>query len=615
MKTLNSKQVSTSRSRKVKDGWHRTFLYLSLTFLVPFTTVQAQDIAQIAKSDPLIITGAVGTNNTFYLSSMGSSYATPFNSTVYASLNISVYGFSMPFSVYYATNGNFSFNYPRISFNVSASPTYKNWTLHIGQRSMSLSNYVMTMPFNGVGLEYNSNLIRAGGFYGVLRKAVNDDPENPSARSPQYERTGWGGKVGVGSSSTYIDLYFLRAEDKLKSLDPVWQASTPAQEDLVVGVKGRASLGSWLSFQANAAASVFSDDITADTIPVEQLMRWDKVFAARYSSLARFAGDMSLNLSLAGVSAALTYKLIQPQYKSLGVSYISNNMHSLGVSASTMLFKFLSLSGSFSGQADNLSKQQEFTTKGFVYNGSMGFSVGQHVSFNAGYSGYRQLQADGTAHVNDSTRVNRIMHNFFASPSFSFGSSDLTHSLSPSFSYTLNKDLNPFTNKNTDGVSTDVKTLAAGLGYNIGISSWGLNLATNYSHQQSVGYGMTYSTDAVSLGTSRSFLEDEALQASLNFSLALNNIQNQGRNMSYGVDFSAGYTLKEVHVFSLSAGFNRFNNINIVDASETDYMTENYKGYDLSCSLNYNYTFSLVELKHKEKQEEVQQSAQKYNLK
>ena len=606
MKTLSSKKTKTIVITSIKA------VVIAIAIAGGAVTTQAQDIAQIAKSDPLIITGAVGTNNTFYHSSMGSSFATPFSSTFYASMNISVYGFSMPFSVYYATNGNFSFNYPHFSFN--ASPTYKNWTLHLGQRSISFSNYVMTMPFNGVGLEYNSNLIRVGGFYGILRKAVNDDPENPAARTPQYQRNGWGGKVGIGTSNTYVDLYFLRAEDKLSSLYDAWQEKTPAQEDLVVGAKGRVALGRWMSFQANVAASVFSDDITADTLQVEQLMRWDKIFTARYSSLARFAGDMSVNLSLAGINASLTYKMIQPQYKSLGVSYISNNLHSLGVSASTMLFKFLSLSGSFSGQADNLSKQQEFTTSGYVYNGNMGFSLGQHFSLNTGYSGYRQMQSDGTMHVKDSTRVNRIMHNLFLSPSLSFGGESLTHSFVPSFSYTFNKDLNPFTNINTDGVSTDVKTLAAGLGYNLGISSWGLNLATNYSHQQSVGYGTTYSTDAVSLGTSRSFLEDDALQASLNFSFALNNIVGQGRNMSYGADFSLGYTLKEVHVFSFTAGYNRFNNLNIVDAAErAEY--ERYRGYDLSCSLNYNYTFSLVEIKHKEKETEVQQSAQKYKMK
>lgn len=593
----------------MKNKRHLLSVTLAVAYVLTVTLpVRSQDIAQIAKSDPLIITGAVGTANTFYHSSLGAGYATPFSSSFYASMNISVYGFSMPFSVYYATNGNFSYNYPHFSFN--ASPTYKNWTLHLGLRSMTFSNYVMTMPFNGVGLEYNADKLRVGGFYGTLQKAINDDPENPSARTPQYQRIGWGGKVGYGSSNTYVDLYFLRAEDKLSSLYDVWQRSLPAQEDMVVGVKSRISLGSWLSFQANAAATVFSDDITSDTLKVEQLMRWDKIFTARYSSLARFAGDMSLNFGFNGFSGSLTYKLIQPQYKSLGVSYISNNMHSLGLSASTTLFKVLSLYGSFSGQADNLSKQQELTTKGFVYNAGLGFNLGQGLSFSAGYSGYRQMQDDGTIAVVDSIRVDRIMHNFYASPSFSFGG-DISHSIAPTFSYTVNKDLNTYTN--ADG-STDVKTLAAGLGYNLGLSDAGLNIAANYSRQQSIGYGTEYSTDAVSLGASRSFLEDESLDAGIDFSLALNNVANQGRDMSYGANLSLSYVLKEVHMFSFTAGYNRFNNINFldaVDASEYEY----YRGYDLTCSLNYNYTFSLLEIKRKAEAEESQSKAEKYTLK
>lgn len=584
-------------------------LLLATGCILAVGTAHAQDIAQIAKSDPLIITGAVGTNNTFFHSSTGGAYSSPFSSTFYASMNISVYGFSMPFSVYYSTTGSFSFTHPTFSFN--ASPSYKNWTLHLGQRSMPLSNYVMTMPFNGVGVEYENNHFRVGGFYGKLRKAINDDPENPQARSPQYERIGWGGKIGYGTKSSYLDLYFLRAEDKLSSLYDIWQQSVAAKEDLVVGAKGNLSIARWLTLQANVAGSAFSDDITSDTLKIEQLMRWDKVFTARYSSLARFAGDAGIYLSFNNFNASFIYKMIQPQYKSLGVSYISNNMHSLGLSLSTSLFNAVTLSGSFSGQADNLSGKQEFTTEGYVYNAGMGFNIGQHFSFNAGYSGYLQRQTDGAIAVIDSTRVNRIMHNYFVSPSLSFGS-DWTHSIIPSASYTVNRDLNPYTNKEGE---TDVITLAAGLGYNVGMTDLGMNLSANYSHQQSKGYGTKYSTDAVSLGTGRTFLKDESLDASLNFTLALNNIEGQGRDFSYGIDFSAGYTLKEVHNFSFSAGFSRYNNINIIDPEDAAGF-ETYKGYDLTCSLNYNYTFSLLQIKRKEKEKaETGTSSSKYTLK
>ena len=111
----------------------------------------SQNISEIAKSDPLIISGAVGTQNTYRYSSEGSGYGSPLNSVVYANLNISLYGFNMPFSLYYS-NDNVNFNHPQLSFNIS--PTYKNWTGYFGQSSMSMSNYVMNMSFNGVGLEY-----------------------------------------------------------------------------------------------------------------------------------------------------------------------------------------------------------------------------------------------------------------------------------------------------------------------------------------------------------------------------------------------------------------------------------------------------------------------------
>ena len=147
----------------------------------------SQNISEIAKSDPLIITGAVGTQNTYRYSSVGNGYGSPLSNVIYANLNICLYGFNMPFSLYYS-NADLNFNHPQLSFNIS--PTYKNWTAYFGQSTMSMSNYVMNMSFNGVGLEYSSDKFRGGLFYGRLRNAINADPEDPFARTPQYKRMG-----------------------------------------------------------------------------------------------------------------------------------------------------------------------------------------------------------------------------------------------------------------------------------------------------------------------------------------------------------------------------------------------------------------------------------------
>ena len=127
--------------------------------------VCAQDISQIAKSDPLIITGSIGTNNTYFHSSAGLGYMSPLSNSFFANLNFNIYGFSMPFSIYFS-NDNLNFSYPQFSFNLS--PSYKNFTAHIGQSSMPFSQYVLNMSFNGVGLEWRDKQFRASAFYGVL---------------------------------------------------------------------------------------------------------------------------------------------------------------------------------------------------------------------------------------------------------------------------------------------------------------------------------------------------------------------------------------------------------------------------------------------------------------
>ena len=126
-------------------------------------TLGQNTISNIAKSDPLIITGAIGTQNTYYHSSIGNGYRSPWANSFYANLNISLYGISMPFAFYYSNN-NSSWSFPHISFHID--PTYKNWRAHFGRSTMALSSYIMNTSFNGVGLEYNSSKLRFGAFYG-----------------------------------------------------------------------------------------------------------------------------------------------------------------------------------------------------------------------------------------------------------------------------------------------------------------------------------------------------------------------------------------------------------------------------------------------------------------
>lgn len=544
--------------------------------------VYAQDISQIAKSDPLIITGAVGTQNAYHSSSSG--LTSPLSNSLYANLNLSFYGFSMPFSFYYS-NSDINFNYPRFSFNIS--PTYKDWTLHLGTHVMSMSPYIYNIPFEGAGLEYNHQRLRFGMFYGLLRHAINDNPLDPNARKPQYSRLGWGVKVGYGTSRHSVDLYVFKGYDRLSSLAAEWRRTTDAKENLAIALRGRTSISNWLSMTANVATSVFSTDLEAERIHSKEIDKWDKIFDARYSSLYRFAGDVNLNLSLGRFFTSVSYKLVQPDYTSLGLSYMSNNYQSLGLSVSGSPTRKVMFSGNFAYQNDNLNNKQLYTTRGYVYSANAVVNLSSNLNVTAGYSGYLQQQCAGTMPVNDTTRVNRIMHNLHVAPSYSFEADGNSHTVSITGGYTQNKDLNRFSTG-----QSDVKTISYGAGYGVNVERIQTDFGLNYSHQTSEGYERKYSSDVISGTAGRSFLADKNLTASLTLSVCRNQISDQNQNWSMGVDLYAGYTLKKVHSFSFSAGYSRYNDVNIVDAMK-------YSSYDLSCNISYNYTFTLLELKRK----------------
>ncbi|MGM9800665.1 MAG: hypothetical protein ACI30M_08280 [Muribaculaceae bacterium] len=556
--------------------------------VMAFLGASAQDISQIGKSDPLIISGSIGTQNTYYHSSMGAGYMSPLSNTVFANLNIRIYGFSMPFSFYYS-NDNMDFNYPQFSFNLT--PSYKNFTAHIGQSTIPFSTYVMNMSFNGVGLEYKGSKFRTAAFYGVLRKAVNDNPEDPNPRKPQYKRIGWGFSAGYGSGNKSIDVYFLRAYDQENSIHELYRETYRPQENLVVGVKAAYAIKNFLSFNVNAATSAYTADTESEKVTVGEATKYDGIFQPRYTTTLRFAGDASVNLSTKWFSTSFYYKMVQPDYTSLGTYYTSNNYHSLGVTFGTVFFNRLSLNTNFSLQEDNLTKKQLYTTKGYVYSGVLGLRVSDKFNVNAMYNGYLQDQGDGTAVVNDTTRIHRILHSISLLPTLVLPGENLDHSFNVSGNYTINKDLNKY----SIGMS-DVNTLALGAGYTMNVKPWDTSFSFNLSHQQSDGYDSKYTSQVGSFTTGHSFLKERNLNTSATVSICYNEVKNTSKNLSMALDLSANYTLKKAHSFSFSASFSKYGDVNV---SKT---RSSLDGTDIRLSLNYVYTFTLLEIKRKAKE-------------
>ena len=548
--------------------------------------VFAQEVSDLARSNPLIMTGAIASQNTYYHSSVGDGYASPMSNTLTAKMKMQLRGLTMPFTLYYANRDN-SFSHPHFLF--SLTPQYKEWTGYIGQSVMPFNDYTFDMSFEGIGLQYKREKgFRFGAFYGVLNRAINDDPYSGEPRYPQYKRVGWGVKAGYGSDRNYVELYLFKANDKRGSIREEWREYVDPQENLVAGIRAVVTATKWLSFSANAATSAFSTDLEAQKIDVESITKYDDIFDAKYSSLMRFAGDISANMTFNNLNAVLFYRMVQPDYRSLGVMNLSNNYQSVGLSMATALFNKVSLTGSFSAQEDNLTNDQIYTTRAFVYAAEASTNILENLSLTVGYNGYRQVTGDGTLQVNDTTKVDRVMHSLTVKPQYEVDTETLNHTMAFAGSFVSNKDLNKF----SEGQS-DVTTLSAGLSYDLTVKSIETVFSTSFSHQTSKGYDVRYTTDMLSIGAGRAFLKNDNLTASANINFVNNRITGQKRNSSVGADMNIGYVLAKVHNFSLSAGVNKYYDVNISEEGEY------FNASDVNVSLNYTYTFSLAELQKK----------------
>ncbi len=564
----------------------RTLLLLAVALL---GMSAARAIEDPRKKDPLIITGSLGLQSTLYYSS-GGSYASPLGYSMYANMNVNLYGYNMPFAFYYSAN-NYSFSYPQFAFNFS--PSYKGWTLHLGKRSMPFSSYVYNLPFNGAGIEYKSpkSGFRFGLFYGVLREAVNFEPGEMPQGKPVYKRSGWGIKVGYGNSRNFADLYLFRSQDHQSSIDDIWYDDIFAQENIVLGMRGRWQIIKQLSLTGNVAASIFSTDTKAPQLPGEEAEKYDGLFKARYTSLVRWAGDLTLAATFRRVSFSLFYKHIQPDYMSMGVSYMNNNYHNIGTAANLRLGN-LTLGGNFSLQEDNISREQLYTTRGLTYSANASMPIGSKISLSANYNGYIQRQYDGKAQVNDTTRIDRRVNSISGTASYNTNTERLGHYLSLTGNYSLNED-----NNRSIASAGDVGTLAIGSSYSLSVIPIETNFSLNYSFQHSNGYDSKYTTSVYTLSASKALLRERNL--SLNASASLvDNRMDSDKSITAAANISAAYTLAKVHNFTLNLNYSHFANTNLV---ADEYRHD--KGYDFTCSFSYSFSFTAFSIKRRAKEE------------
>lgn len=521
-----------------------------VVIIVVFSCPQLSDGQTIdTKAKPFQISGVLGGSMSYYDVSGIPQRRQPYGYRLFGSVNIKLYGWSFPFSVAISQQGS-SFSQPFSLYGVS--PQYKWIKLHLGHRNMKFSEFTLGgVTFLGGGVELTPKKFRFSAMYGRLRKAV-EEPKN-QFEIPQFERKGYGFKIGVGDK-TFIDLSVFSAKDILSSLrnpDSLQLRNAPEASNSV-GLTGRFSMvKDQLTLDYDVGLSTYTADLRLD--PLESI---DSRLAdaadnlnINTSSNASYAGSAGLQYKNDYFTTGVKYRYVQSGFRTLGTNYLLSDIEMITVNAGTSIIKNrMSISASYGIQNDNLSERKYAKTGRNIASANINYRATDKLSFNANYSNfsiYQTVLKDSL--FSDSILVDQINH------LINFGATYIVVSEKHTHSYSLNSSMQELADQRestTYDAGNQLISVILSYGIRFNEKKFGLTFGANYQDfSSSFTAQKRYGANA---GFNMQMLERKL---NLRFKLLWNRSVLVDRNDDiYNTQLSAVYAVSRKHSLTFTSG-------------------------------------------------------------
>ncbi|MBK9292526.1 MAG: hypothetical protein IPM52_13010 [Bacteroidetes bacterium] len=509
-----------------------------------------QDLEQVIKAKPLSWSGAIGTSLASQPKRGKQPEGSPLNYSVFGNLKLSIFEtVDLPLSFSYS---RFGFNVEKPLYQFGLTPTYKWLKLHLGHSAMHFNNYTLSgHTFFGAGVELNPKKLRFAAMTGRLRSPVLIDALTGQAmENPQFERLGWGVKLGLGSQSNFVDLMLFKASDRIESI-PNWQDSVyqqtisgltgkfAPQENLLAGLTTRLTFFRQIVLNIEAGGSLFTSDQSS-----KALLENVPLFTPRLSTTLKWAGKASLSFPVGPFQLETVYERIQPDYFSLGTYQIVNDQENITVSPTGSLFKGkFSFTGMFGTNRNNLMGNRSETTRRIIINTNAIIAPRPHYGLNLGYSNFAFRQQAQAIVLNDSVLIRQVNRSLTIMPYYNILSdTSRQHAINAAFIRQQVDDLNPVTRKFGNMLTTMYSgnyTLTLNKGFNF---SAGLNHTTLSSPL------LENRLTGLSLGAGKNF-KPSGINLSFNTNFSNSSVDGNSDGMVVNAGFVANMKLKKRHEF------------------------------------------------------------------
>ena len=382
----------------------RPLIISALWSIVTFVAspLWGQDVEQVAADlqsklrDPFTYSGSFGFSLQHYSSSLDVQRAAPFAVTAHANLNLGILGVQTPLSFVYASGGTaFNIRLPSFGF-AGMSPRYRDYTLHLGDRSLTLGKYSFSNhSFRGIGGEVNKEKWYTRFFYGRLQRAQISDFNGFERVNPIFRRLGWGGLIGLQpSASSRVEVSIFKGWDDALSI-PQLSDSTQAffaKENVIISLSLEQNIGNRIRLAFNGSNSGISNQGTQGERSVSAFKSYIGLLDVNQSTRWNNAYELTTDYKAGFGTLSLSYERIDPGYRTLGALFFQDDQENITTGITTQLFnRKVALVATGGIQNNNLAGDRAESYQRFVGSLQANTTLSPKVNLNVGFSNFSSV--------------------------------------------------------------------------------------------------------------------------------------------------------------------------------------------------------------------------------
>lgn len=545
--------------------------------------VFSQKADQIRQQDPISLSGTLSLTTAFTRTTGIDPRQPPVSYVLTGSPVLRIYGIDLPFG-FLLSNYQRNFNQPFNKFGVS--PTYKDYTLHLGYRNVSFSPFTLSgRTFCGAGIEATPGLLRLGFVYGRFQKAVEElsgsnEPGIADLAGPALRRTGYSVRLGVGTDQNYLDVILLKGRDDESSLPGT---DIKAEENAAFGLSTRLILARNLTFTGDLGASVYTRDLAQDELltgDYQLPVFFTRLISPRISSQIGFAGTGKLVWSGKGYTLDATYRRIDPGYKTMGAFYFQTDVEQYlgGITLQTANHQWM-IRASAGLERDNIRENRMTQTTRSIGQVYAAWQPGPGGGISLQYSNFGITQTPGLKSISDTTLLRNINQNLVIQPRYLVRGSTFQHMFNGLINYADLSD-------RSDQVSvlTQMRSFTTQATYSLSWIPSGLTATAGFNRINSqIPAGETISQGII-MGLTQSLLQ-HTVQVNLSFTAQANQLDGQAYGHTHRLMASLQYRLESQHLFRIQI-------YRLVNESDQAAVSKSFN--EAVLKLTYTYRFNTT---------------------